>query len=60
MEDAAIVDLYWQRSDRALSETDKKYGRYCHSIAYHIWLEWCCLAHLYVAHNIYGYCFSVL
>ncbi len=36
MEDAAIVDLYWQRSDRALSETDKKYGRYCHSIAYHI------------------------
>ncbi len=36
MEDTAIVDLYWQRSDRALSETDKKYGRYCHSIAYHI------------------------
>ncbi len=36
MEDAAIVDLYWQRSDRALSETDKKYGRYCQSIAYHI------------------------
>ena len=36
MEDAAIVDLYWQRSDRALSETDKKYGRYCHSIAYRI------------------------
>ena len=36
MEDAAIVDLYWQRSDKAISETDKKYGRYCHSIAYHI------------------------
>ena len=36
MEDAAIVDLYWQRSDRAISETDIKYGRYCHSIAYHI------------------------
>ena len=36
MEDAAIVDLYWQRSDRALSETDKKYGRFCHSIAYRI------------------------
>ncbi len=36
MEDAAIVDLYWQRSDRAISETDKKYGRYCHTIAYNI------------------------
>ena len=36
MEDTAIVDLYWQRSDRAIAETDRKYGRYCHSIAYHI------------------------
>ncbi len=36
MEDAAIVDLYWQRSDRAISETDRKYGRYCHRIAYNI------------------------
>ena len=36
MEDAAIVDLYWQRSDQAISETDKKYGRYCHTIAYQI------------------------
>lgn len=34
MEDAAIVDLYWQRSDRAISETNRKYGRYCHSIAF--------------------------
>ncbi len=36
MEDAKIVDLYWQRSDLAISETNQKYGRYCHSIAYHI------------------------
>ena len=36
MEDAAIVDLYWQRSDRAISETDKKYGRYCRAIARNI------------------------
>ena len=36
MEDAAIVDLYWQRSDRAIPETDRKYGPYCHSIAYQI------------------------
>lgn len=34
MEDTAIVDLYWQRSDQAISETDHKYGRYCHAIAY--------------------------
>lgn len=36
MEDTAIVDLYWQRSDQAISETDRKYGRYCHRIAYNI------------------------
>ena len=36
MEDREIVDLYWQRSDLAISETDKKYGRYCRSIAYRI------------------------
>ena len=36
MEDKLIVDLYWQRSDLAISETDQKYGRYCHTIAYNI------------------------
>ena len=36
MEDRQIVDLYWQRSDLAISETDQKYGRYCHTIAYNI------------------------
>jgi RNA polymerase sigma-70 factor (ECF subfamily) len=36
MEDEKIVDLFWQRSDRAIAETDRKYGRYCHTIAYHI------------------------
>lgn len=36
MEDSLIVDLYWQRSDRAISETNRKYGRYCHTIAYNI------------------------
>ena len=36
MEDAAIVDLYWQRSDQAISETDRKYGKYCHTIAYNL------------------------
>ena len=36
MEDNQIVDLYWQRSDLAISETNQKYGRYCHTIAYNI------------------------
>ncbi len=36
MEDAAIVELYWQRSDRAIAETERKYGAYCHKIAYNI------------------------
>ena len=36
MEDEQIVDLYWQRSDLAISKTNQKYGRYCHTIAYNI------------------------
>ena len=36
MEDKQIVDLYWRRSDLAISETDRKYGRYCQTIAYNI------------------------
>ncbi len=36
MEDRQIVDLYLKRSEDAISETEKKYGRYCHYIAYRI------------------------
>lgn len=36
MDDKRIVDLYWLRDESAIEETDKKYGRYCHYIAYHI------------------------
>ena len=36
MEDQKIVELYWERSEAAISETQKKYGRYCHYIAYQI------------------------
>ncbi|MBO5016102.1 MAG: RNA polymerase sigma factor [Bacteroidaceae bacterium] len=36
MDDKKIVDLYWSRSENAISETDKKYGKYCYSIAYNI------------------------
>lgn len=36
MEDKQIVELYLARSETAIAETDRKYGRYCHYIAYHI------------------------
>lgn len=36
MKDAKIVDLFWKRSERAISESKKKYGLYCNSIAWNI------------------------
>lgn len=36
MEDNAIIDLYFDRSESAISETAAKYGPYCYSIAYNI------------------------
>ena len=36
MEDKHIVELYWQRAERAIAETHTKYGRYCHYIAFNI------------------------
>lgn len=36
MEDSRIVELFWERSERAISETDRKYGKYCYSIARNI------------------------
>lgn len=36
MEDSRIIDLYWQRSEAAIGETEKKYARYCHSISFNI------------------------
>lgn len=36
MDDKKIVDLYWERSEAAIFETRKKYGRYCYYIAYNI------------------------
>lgn len=39
MEDKQIIALYWDRSENAISETDKKYGRYCHYIAQNILLN---------------------
>lgn len=36
MDDKPILDLYWARSENAISETANKYGRYCHYIAFNI------------------------
>lgn len=36
MEDSRIVELYWSRSEDAITHTADKYGKYCYSIAYRI------------------------
>ncbi len=36
LEDTEIIELYWARNEKAISETDKKYKRYLHTIAYNI------------------------
>lgn len=36
MDDLGIIELYFARDEQALKETDAKYGRLCHSIAYNI------------------------
>lgn len=34
MEDCLIVGLYWSRDERAIRESDTKYGRMLHGISY--------------------------
>ena len=36
MEDQGIIALFFERSEQAIEETDKKYGGSCYSIAYNI------------------------
>lgn len=36
MEDGRIIDLYWNRDQRAIQETDGKYGRLLRSIAWNL------------------------
>ena len=36
MEDSHIVGLYWERSESAINETQKKYGNLCKHIAFRI------------------------
>ena len=36
MEDFEIVELYWDRNENAITQTDRKYGKYCRKIAFSI------------------------
>ena len=36
MEDIEIIELYWQRSQEAIGQTDSKYGGMCRGISYSI------------------------
>ena len=36
MEDFKIVDLYWARNERAISETEQKYGRMLYSLSFSV------------------------
>ena len=36
MEDEKIINLLWQRSERAIEGIDQKYGRYCFSLSHRI------------------------
>lgn len=39
MDDSAIVDLYWKRSEQAIKETEIKYGKLCMHLAKNILLN---------------------
>jgi RNA polymerase sigma-70 factor (ECF subfamily) len=36
LSDEEIINLYWQRQEQAIKETDLKYGRYLFTVAYNI------------------------
>lgn len=36
MEDSKIIELYFERNEKAIAETQIKYGNYCYSISYNI------------------------
>ncbi len=36
LSDQEIIELYWQRQEKAISATDDKYGKYLYTIAYNI------------------------
>ena len=36
MDDSMIIEMYWNRNENAIQETDRKYGNYCFTIANNI------------------------
>lgn len=40
MPDSAIVELYWNRDESAIQQTEQKYGRYLIKIAYNVLSDW--------------------
>ena len=36
MDDKQIIELYFERNEQAIKETEKKYGRFCHCIAMNV------------------------
>ena len=36
IDDIKIIELYFERNERAIKETDIKYGKLCHKIAYNV------------------------
>ena len=39
MDDSRIIELFWARDEKAVSEAEKKYGQYCYTIANNILLN---------------------
>lgn len=39
MDDSRIIELFWARDEKAVSEAEKKYGQYCYTIANNILLS---------------------
>ena len=40
MEDTVIINLYFDRSEKAIQATEEKYSRYCFSIAWNVLYTW--------------------
>lgn len=40
MDDSEIIELYWNRKENAVSESSKKYGKYCFTIAHNILIDY--------------------
>lgn len=36
MEDIMIIDLYWERNQQAITETDSKYGKYLRKVSFNV------------------------